>query len=146
MYDGFHAICWTVDICIAASASTITSTLINDSHGNSSVTLIFALNFEGSLQTFHFTNIYTGQMLSEKIDSGHSHSVIHVVLSARSRSAVMALHKVRSCASLTHSADYLLLVHPLISSIHILLGLPRCLLPCTFPSSNNFCKELLRIM
>ena len=35
---------------------------------------------------------------------------------------------------------------PLISSIHILLGLPRCLLPSTFPSSNNVCKELLRIM
>jgi len=53
---------------------------------------------------------------------------------------------VRSCASLTHSAYDLWLVHPLISSIHILLGLPRCLLPSTFPSSNNVCKELLRIM
>jgi len=74
------------------------------------------------------------------------HSFIHVVLSARSSSAVMALHKVLSFASLTHSAYDLLLVHPLISSIHILLGLPRCLLPSTFPSSNNVCKELLRIM
>jgi len=41
---------------------------------------------------------------------------------------------VRSCASLTHSAYDLWLVHPLISSIHILLGLPRCLLPSTFPA------------
>ena len=57
-----------------------------------------------------------------------------------------ALHKFQSCARFTHSAYDLLLVHPLMSSIHILLGLRLCPLPSTFSSSNNFCTEFLRVM
>ena len=67
-------------------------------------------------------------------------------VSPNPRGHATALHKVWSCAPLTHSAYDMLLLYPLISSIHILLDLPRSLLASTFPSSNNFYNEFLRVI
>ena len=52
----------------------------------------------------------------------------HYVPSVVNRSAVMDLHRSRSCATLIQSL-YDIFVHSLMLSVHIVLGLPRPLLP-----------------
>ena len=51
---------------------------------------------------------------------------------------VMDLHRSRSCATLMHSL-YDIFVHSLMLSVHIVLGLPRPLLPFILPSISNRC-------
>ena len=62
----------------------------------------------------------------------------HYVPSVVNRSAVMDLHRSRSCATLIQSL-YDIFVHSLILSAHIVLGLPRPLLPLILPSISNRC-------
>ena len=62
----------------------------------------------------------------------------HYVPSVVNRSAVMDLHRSRSCAILIQSL-YDIFVHSLMLSVHIFLGLPRSLLPFIFPSISNRC-------
>ena len=52
------------------------------------------------------------------------------------RSAVIELHRSRSCATLIQSL-YDIFVHSLMLSVHIVLGLPRLLLPFILPSITN---------
>ena len=54
------------------------------------------------------------------------------------RSAVMDLHRSRSCATLIQSL-YDIFVQSLMLSVHIILGLPRPLLPFILPSIANRC-------
>ena len=67
-----------------------------------------------------------------------SNSFIHYVPSVVSRSAVMDLHRSRSCATLIQSL-YDIFVHSLMLSVHIVLSLPRPLLPSILPSISNRC-------
>ena len=60
----------------------------------------------------------------------------HYVPSVVNRSAVMDLHRSRSCATLIQSL-YDIFVHSLMLSVHIVLGLPRPLLPFILPSISN---------
>ena len=60
----------------------------------------------------------------------------HCVPSVVNRSAVMDLHRSRSCATLMQSL-YDISVHSLMLSVHIVLGLPRPLLPFILPSISN---------
>ena len=62
----------------------------------------------------------------------------HYVPSVVNRSAVMDLHRSRSCATLIQSL-YDIFVHSLMLSVHIVLGLPRPLLPFILPSISNRC-------
>ena len=62
----------------------------------------------------------------------------HYVPSVVNRSAIMDLHRSRSCATLMQSL-YDIFVHSLMLSIHIVLGLPRPLLPFILPSISNRC-------
>ena len=62
----------------------------------------------------------------------------HYVPSVVNRSAVMDLHRSRSCATLIQSL-YDIFVHSLMLSVHIVLGLPRPLLPFILPSISNHC-------
>ena len=62
----------------------------------------------------------------------------HYVPSVVSRSAVMDLHRSRSCATLIQSL-YDIFVHSLMLSVHNVLGLPRPLLPFILPSISNRC-------
>ena len=62
----------------------------------------------------------------------------HYVPSVVNRSAVMDLHHSRSCATLIQSL-YDIFVHSLMLSVHIVLGLPRPLLPFILPSISNRC-------
>ena len=62
----------------------------------------------------------------------------HYVPSVVNRSAVMDLHRSRSCATLIQSL-YDIFVHSLMLSVHIFLGLPRPLLPFILPSISNRC-------
>ena len=62
----------------------------------------------------------------------------HYVPSVVNRSAVMDLHRSRSCATLIQSL-YDIFVHFLVLSVHIVLGLPRPLLPFILPSISNRC-------
>ena len=68
----------------------------------------------------------------------------HYVPSVVNRSAVMALHRSRSCATLIHSL-YDIFVHSLMLSVHIVLNLPRPLLPFILPSISNRCSPSLII-
>ena len=54
------------------------------------------------------------------------------------RSAVIDFHRSRSCATLIQSL-YDIFVHSLMLSVHIVLGLPRPLLPFILPSISNRC-------
>ena len=69
-YEGLSAICWTVYVNIAAFATTHHKQFNNDIAKHSSIDRIFAQNFEGTLQPFTLANACTGQLLSEKINSG----------------------------------------------------------------------------
>ena len=60
----------------------------------------------------------------------------HYVPSVVNRSAVMDLLRSRSCATLIQSL-YDIFVHSLMLSVHIVLGLPRPLLPFILPSISN---------
>ena len=60
------------------------------------------------------------------------------VPSVVNRSAVMDLHRSRSCATLMQSL-YDIFVHSLMLSVHIVLCLPRPLLPFILPSISNRC-------
>ena len=60
------------------------------------------------------------------------------VPSVVNRSAVMDLYRSRSCATLIQSL-YDIFVHSLMLSVHIVLGLPRPLLPFILPSISNRC-------
>ena len=62
----------------------------------------------------------------------------HYVPSIVNRSAVMDLHCSRSCATLIQSLCDIF-VHSLMLSVHIVLGLPRPLLPFILPSIRNRC-------
>ena len=62
----------------------------------------------------------------------------HYVPSVVNRSAVMDLHRSRSCATLIQSL-YDIFVHSLMLSVHIVLSLPRPLLPFILPSISNHC-------
>ena len=62
----------------------------------------------------------------------------HYVPSVVNRSAVMDLHRSRSCATVIQSL-YDSFVHSLMLSVHIVLGLPRPLLPFILPSISNRC-------
>ena len=62
----------------------------------------------------------------------------HYVPSEVNRSAVMDLHRSRSCATLIQSL-YDIFVHSLMLSVHIVLGLPRPLLLFILPSISNRC-------
>ena len=68
----------------------------------------------------------------------HHHHYHHYVPSVVNRSAVMDLHRSRSCATLIQSL-YDIFVHSLMLSVHIVLGLPRPLLPFILPSISNRC-------
>ena len=75
----------------------------------------------------------------------HNHAPIshrsyhhHYVPSVVNRSAVMDLHRSRSCATLIQSL-YDIFVHSLMLSVHIVLGLPRPLLLFILPSISNRC-------
>ena len=68
------------------------------------------------------------------VNRHHHHYVPYVV----NRSAVMDLHRSRSCATLIQSL-YDIFVHSLMLSVHIVLGLPRPLLPFILPSISNRC-------
>ena len=67
--------------------------------------------------------------------SSHHHHYVPFVVN---RSAVMDLHRSRSCATLIQSL-YDIFVHSLMLSVHIVLGLPRPLLPFILPSISNRC-------
>ena len=69
----------------------------------------------------------------------------HYVPSVVNRSAVMDLHRSRSCGTLIQSL-YDIFVHSLILSVHIVLGLPRPLLPFILPSISNRCTPFPLIM
>ena len=73
--------------------------------------------------------------LIDIINLFHHH---HYVPSVVNRSAVMDLHRSRSCATLIQSL-YDIFVHSLMLSVHIVLGLPRPLLPFILPSLSNRC-------
>ena len=62
----------------------------------------------------------------------------HYAPSVVNRSAVMDLHRSRSCATLIQSL-YDIFVHSFMLSVHIVLGLPRPLLPFILPSISNRC-------
>ena len=64
----------------------------------------------------------------------HHHYVPCVV----NKSAVMDFHRSQSCATLIQSL-YDIFVHSLMLSVHIVLGLPRPLLPLILPSISNRC-------
>ena len=61
------------------------------------------------------------------------------------RSAVMDLHRSRSCVTLIQSL-YDIFVHSLMLSVHIVLGLARPLLPFILPSISNRCTPSPLIM
>ena len=65
----------------------------------------------------------------------------HYVPSVVNRSAVMDLHRSRSCATLIQSL-YDIFVHSLMLSVHIVLGLPRPLLLFILPSISNRCTPM----
>ena len=62
----------------------------------------------------------------------------HYVPSVVNRSAVMDLHRSRSCATLILSC-YDIFFHSLMLSVHIVLGPPRPLLPFILPSISSHC-------
>ena len=62
----------------------------------------------------------------------------YYVPSVVNRSAVMDLHRSWSCATLIQSL-YDIFVHSFMLSVHIVLGLPRPLLPFILPSISNRC-------
>ena len=64
--------------------------------------------------------------------------LFHYVPSVVNRSAVMDLHRSRSCATLIQSL-YDIFVHSLMLSVDIVLGLPRPLLLFILPSISNRC-------
>ena len=68
----------------------------------------------------------------------HHHCHHYYVPSVVNRSAVMDLHRSRSCATLMESL-YDIFVHSLMLAVHIVLGLRRPLLPFIFPSISNRC-------
>ena len=80
---------------------------------------------------------YPGSVAYSSLSRSHHHHH-HYVPSVINRSAVMDLHRSRSCATLIQSL-YDIFVHSLMLSIHIVLGLPRPLLPFIFPSISNRC-------
>ena len=69
----------------------------------------------------------------------------HYVPSVVNRSAVMDLHRSRSCTTLIQSL-YDIFVHSLMLSVHIVLSLPRPLLPFILPSIRNRCTPSLLII
>ena len=71
--------------------------------------------------------------LFSKVECHH-----HYVPSVVNRSAVMDLHRSRSCATLIQSL-YDIFVHSVMLSVHIVLGLPRPLLLFILPSISNRC-------
>ena len=64
----------------------------------------------------------------------HHHQYVPSVVN---RSAVMDLHRSRSCATLMQSYD--IFVHSLMLSVHIVLGLPRPPLPFILPPISSRC-------
>ena len=62
----------------------------------------------------------------------------HYVPSVVNRWAVMDFHRSRSCTTLIQSL-YDIPVHSSMLSVHIVLGLPRPLLPFIFPYNSNRC-------
>ena len=74
-------------------------------------------------------------------DTYRLHHHHHYVPSVVNKSAVMDLHRSRSCATLIQSL-YDIFVHSLMLSVHIVLGLPRPLLPFILPSISNRCTHL----
>ena len=83
--------------------------------------------------TFHY---WPHVELMSLLWNGFQHH--HYVPSVVNRSAVMDLHRSRSCATLIQSL-YDIFVHSLMLSVHIVLGLPRPLLPFILPSISNRC-------
>ena len=73
-----------------------------------------------------------------KLLKNYRGSSFHYVPFVINRSAVMDLHLSRSCATLIQSL-YDIFVHSLMLSVHIVLSLPRPLLPFILPSSSNRC-------
>ena len=87
---------------------------------------------------FAFTQKKTGTMRSSVVMIHRHHCLSSVV----SRSAVMGFHRSRSRATLIQSL-YDIFVHSL---VHIVLGLPRPLLPFILPSISNRCRLFLLII
>ena len=77
---------------------------------------------------------FKSALVSPLLNNHHHHYVPSVV----NRSAVMDLHRSRSCATLIQSL-YDIFVHSLMLSVHIVLGLPRPLLLFILPSISNRC-------
>ena len=97
----------------------------------------------GDLAVYHVTcliylEIYLTNHEADVVSEAISNSVTHhhPVPSAPSRSAVMDLHLLRSCAILIHSPDFIL-VHSLMLSAHVSRYLPLLPFPLIFPSSSN---------
>ena len=87
---------------------------------------VAVLLYNYSTKSWHISGV--------NIVNNHHHYVPSVV----NRSAVMDLHRSRSCATLVQSL-YDIFVHSLMFSVHIVLGLPRPLLPFILPSISNRC-------